>query len=85
MAQVDETDVDFTDADYIWKWTLAPEKVAAQTAELTWKEKALADATAGNDHMKDEGFYRIWRVNHTEMPSKKRGQDEDNEDEDVHS
>lgn len=79
LAAIPEEEVDFTDARAAAEWQDAHEMAAARTAELSWSEKALADAEGHEGVFKDEGYYRIWKVKQLERGTK-RGRDEDDND-----
>ena len=76
--------MDFTNIEQEAEWRDAQEKAAAQTAELTWTEKSLADAIASEGVFKDEGFYRMWKMKHMGLGSSKRGRDDEDEVGHVH-
>ncbi len=71
-----ETEVDCTDAVQAAEWKLAQEKSAAQTAEFTWSEKELADASAPAGLFKDEFFYHRWKIENQTACSNKRSREE---------
>ena len=79
MAEIAEEDVDFTNAEAPAEWQNAHERAAARVTELTWSKKALADAEGREGVSKDEGYYRIWKVNQLAR-GKKRSRDEDSDD-----